>query len=136
MRKLFRNKRALSTVISTILMIMVVMIGMTLLFAYVTVYAQNYKEGLGGAVMESLTVEDVWVKQGAVTVWVYNVGRLDSTILSIYDDDGIALTNSTLKINLNVDVKMGAHVKITLDCPSGSDWVKIVTKRGSEFESR
>ena len=59
MRKLYRNKKGLSTVISTILMIMVVMVGMSLLFAYVAVYAQNYKAGIGSSVMESLTIEDI-----------------------------------------------------------------------------
>jgi len=115
---------------------MVVMIGMTLLFAYVTVYAQNYKEGIGGAVMESLTIEDVWKQGNTVTFWVYNVGKVDSTILSVYDDQGISLTNQTGQINLNVGVNMTQHVKITLDCDSNLQWIKIVTQRGSEFESR
>lgn len=124
-------------------MIMVVMIGMTLLFAYVTVYAQSYKDGIGGAVMESITIEDVWIRSSseshtgyAATIWLYNVGRIDSTVLSIYDDDGTVLTNSTMQININVDVQAASHTKITLDCPSDLNWVKVVTVRGSEFESR
>ena len=138
MRKLFktRNNRALSTVISTILMIMVVMIGMTLLFAYVTVYAENYKEGIGGAVMESLTIEDVSVKGSTVTIWVYNAGKVDSTIHTVYNDQGVALTDATGKINIDVDAQMASHVKITLNYDSNLDWVKIVTMRGSEFENR
>jgi cytochrome c oxidase assembly protein Cox11 len=73
MRKLCKNKRGLSTVVSTILMIMVVMVGMSLLFGYVVFYTDSYKSGIGGSVMESLTVEDVWVQTDrTVQVSVYN----------------------------------------------------------------
>jgi hypothetical protein len=134
MRKLYRNKRALSTVISTILMIMVVMIGMSLLFAYVAVYAQNYKDGIGGAVMESLTIEDVWfTDQTTVRIWVYNAGKVDSQINAIYDN-GLVLTGAA---NLNTVVKVGEHKEFVATCPSGWQSVnnlKIVSVRGSNFE--
>jgi FlaG/FlaF family flagellin (archaellin) len=148
MRKLYRNKRALSTVISTILMIMVVMIGMSLLFAYVAVYAQNYKDGIGGAVMESLTIEDISLNSTApgsnsygnqVKLWVYNTGKVDIEITSLYVN-GIALTNAS-QFNFNIKVPVGSHVPITVQAPS--DWVsnydytfKIITFRGSIFEEK
>jgi FlaG/FlaF family flagellin (archaellin) len=135
MRKLFktRNNRALSTVISTILMIMVVMIGMTLLFAYVTVYAQNYKEGVGGAVMESLTIEDVWFKDSTtLQISVYNAGKVDCQVNGIYNN-GVALVGAT---NLNTPIKIGEHKLFVVNQPAG--WptlnnLKIVTVRSSEF---
>jgi FlaG/FlaF family flagellin (archaellin) len=133
MRKQFnRNNHALSTVISTILMIMVVMIGMTLLFAYVTVYADNYKAGAGGAVMESLTIEDVWFRNStAIQISIYNTGKVDCKINSIYDN-GIALGT-----NLNTQVKLGEHKVIVINQPTGqwlpSNVLKIVTSRSSEF---
>ena len=75
MRKLYRNKKGLSTVISTILMIVVVMVGMTLLFAYVTVYASNYQTGIGSSILESVTIEDVWIQNSnTVQLTVYNTG--------------------------------------------------------------
>ena len=42
-------------------MIVVVMVGMTILFAYVAVYAQNYQTGVGSSILESMTIEDVWI---------------------------------------------------------------------------
>ncbi|HVP92188.1 MAG TPA: hypothetical protein VMS94_00445, partial [Acidobacteriota bacterium] len=75
MRKLCRNKKGLSTVISTILMIMVVMVGMSVAFTYVVFYAGNYQAGMGSSVLESLTVEDVWIKDTqTVQLSVYNTG--------------------------------------------------------------
>jgi len=116
---------------------MVVMIGMSLLFAYVTVYAQNYKEGIGGAVMESLVIEDVWFKDDTtVRIWVYNAGKVDCKVNAIYDN-GLVLTGAT---NLNADVKIGQHEEFVVNCPAGwSEWetvnnLKIVTVRGSNFE--
>lgn len=140
MRKLFRNRRGLSTVISTILMIMVVMVGMSLVFAYVAAYANNYKAGIGSSVMESLTLEDVWFKDSTtVQIFVYNVGKVDSTIATIYNN-GVALTDASGSMNLKVQVNIGEHTSIILRCPSGqwptSNNLKIVTLRGSNFEGQ
>ena len=61
MKRLFKNKKAVSPVIATVLMIMVTMAGMTILFGFVTSYSQIYKEGAGSQVLELLTVEDIWI---------------------------------------------------------------------------
>ena len=151
MRKLYRNKKGLSTVISTILMIVVVMVGMTILFAYVTVYANNYQTGTGSSILESMTIEDVWIQNSnAVQLSVYNTGtatnlgtNVDLTIASIYVN-GVALTTTNSPsgpISSNVLVGAGDHVSIDgWYWPSGGfqsgqtyDF-KIVTARGSNFE--
>ena len=51
---------------------MVVMVGMSIAFSYVVVYSDNYKSGAGSSVLESLTIEDVWVQGNTVQVTVYN----------------------------------------------------------------
>ena len=61
MKKLFRNRKAVSPVIATVLMILVTMAGMTILFGFVISYSDSYKAGIGSSVMESLTVEDIWL---------------------------------------------------------------------------
>ncbi len=123
-------------------MIMVVMIGMTLLFAYVTVYAQTYKEGVGGAVMESLTIEDINLNPSGSSygtqaeIWVYNAGKIDVDINAIYVN-GLSLT-----INPGTDLKvpMGEHVLIPaqtlISWVSNNEYTfKVSTNRGSTFES-
>ncbi len=145
MRKLYRNKKGLSTVISTILMIMVVMVGMSLLFAYVAVYAQNYKAGIGSSVMESLTIEDICLNStdsplqytNHVMLCVYNSGQIGATINVIYIN-GVAATNGSSTINFNIPVPVGAHVPITVQASSswisGATYVfKVNTVRGSSF---
>ena len=150
MRKLYRNKKGLSTVISTILMIVVVMVGMTLLFAYVAVYADNYKAGIGSSILESLTIEDVWITgPQTVQLSVYNTGtttnlgtNVDLTVAAIYVN-GTALTTSSSSNNINFNELIGAgdHVPIDGYCSegfqSGNTYdFKIVTMRGSNFEAQ
>jgi hypothetical protein len=62
MRKLFKSKRAVSPVLSTILMIVIVVIGMTVAFAFFVNYVKDYQAGSGSSVFESADIEDVWFK--------------------------------------------------------------------------
>lgn len=149
MRKLYRNKRGLSTVISTILMIVVVMVGMTLLFAYVDVYARNYQTGVGSSILESATIEDVWIFQDSHTVQltVYNTGtatnlgtNLDLTIAAIYVNN-VALTTGPSSNGINFNELIGAGDHVPINCyysagfqPGVAYNFKIVTVRGSNFE--
>ncbi|MGA3290348.1 MAG: hypothetical protein ABSD42_08935 [Candidatus Bathyarchaeia archaeon] len=152
MRKLYRNKKGLSTVISTILMIVVVMVGMTILFTYVAVYAQNYQTGTGSSILESMTIEDVWIQgtpgaQNMVQLTVYNTGtatnlgtNVDLTVAAIYVNDTALTTNSSSNnINFNELIGAGDHVPINCYYSAGFQIghtydFKIVTMRGSNFE--
>jgi flagellin-like protein len=139
--RLFKSKRAVSPVIATVLMILIVMAGMTILFAFVGAYAQSFQTGSGSAVLESLTVEDAWFKnqtqQGqAVTqlqVFEYNIGKVELKITSVYvNDSGVTFNPNPLII------PAGGHgnFTITLTQPFSSNRynLKIVTERGSAFE--
>ncbi len=139
MRKHANNKTGISNIVSTLLMILVVMVGMGLLFAYLTTYVANYQIGSGSSVLESMTVEDVWFKNSnQVEIWVYNVGKVGFTITSIYVN---ATPPSDFTVNSNSDpsvVSVGGHadVLITLSQPWSNGVAysfKIVTSRGSAF---
>jgi hypothetical protein len=129
-------------------MIVVVMVGMTILFAYVAVYAQNYQTGTGSSILESMTIEDVWITSPQVQLTVYNTGtatnlgtNVDLTVAAIYVN-GVALTTTnspSSSINFNVLIGAGDHV--TINCyylegfqPGVTYDFKIVTMRGSNFE--
>ncbi len=147
MRKLSNNRRAVSPVIATVLMILITMIGMTLLFAFVSSYSESYKAGIGSSVMESLTVEDIWLLNSSASHYnntvqfsVYNVGKVDSVINSIYVN-GLALSDvpGSLNFNFNVGVKTGEHLIVTAYCsfewsPGAVYTFRIHTSRGSNFD--
>jgi flagellin-like protein len=145
MKRLFKNKKAVSPVIATVLMILVTMVGMTLLFAFVSSYSENYKAGIGSSVMESIVVEDIWLSPHlsgsnydmSVEITVYNVGKVDSTITSIYAD-GLKLTKEG-NLNLNTPIAIGQHLTITLLWDK--EWVRnqeytfrVSTLSGSNFD--
>jgi flagellin-like protein len=150
MKKLFKNKKAVSPVIATVLMILITMVGMTLLFAFVSSYSENYKAGVGSSVMESLTVEDIWLSPGnssyasdsahTVQLSVYNVGKVDSIITSVYAN-GLKLTDTANGQNFNLknEVAVGEHTAITLywESPwqSGQKYTfTVATQKGSNFD--
>jgi hypothetical protein len=134
-------------------MILVVMVGMSLVFAYVAVYADNYKTGVGSSVLESLTLEDVWVDGSqTVHVWVYNSGTeanlgtaVNLNIATIYVD-GSALTNNQAgsnygTINFNEQsVNAGQNVQFigesSQPIASGTHEITVVTMRGSSFKEQ
>ena len=128
MMRLFRSRRAVSPVLSTVLMILVVMVGMSLLFAFFVNYTRDFQTGSGSAVLESMTVEDVWfTNPNGPQVWVYNVGKVSLTITSVYVDD-------QLDSSPNIEIKTGQHQPITVGSAYSGCTIKIVTARGSAFE--
>jgi archaeal type IV pilus assembly protein PilA len=141
MKKLFRNRKAVSPVIATVLMIMVTMAGMTILFGFVISYSDAYKAGAGSSVMELLTVEDIWIKPGLeVQLSIYNAGKVDSEITSVYVN-GLGTTKifGSGDFNLAEKVAVGEHTSFKVYWtipmnPSSSYTFTIATKMGSTFE--
>ena len=144
MRNIYRNSKGISPIISTILMILIVVVGMSIVFAYVSVYTQAYQSGIGSSVLESLTIEDVCfngtntVVNGVSfngTVAVYNSGRIAATVNSVYIDGNAAPINAT-----DVYIPVGGQAVILVQGPSpqwysGAPYViKVTTVRGSSFE--
>jgi flagellin-like protein len=145
MNRLFRNRKAVSPVIATVLMIMVTMAGMAILFGFVISYSDAYKAGVGSSVMESLVLEDIWLSphrstyNSVVQITVYNVGKVDSTITSMYAN-GLKLTENG-NLNLNKPIAVGQHLTLTLDWSQYQAWVhgeeytfRVSTLSGSNFD--
>jgi len=132
MRRLFNSRKGLSPVLSTVLMILVVIIGMSLLFAFFVNYARDFQTGSGSAVLESMVIEDVWFRDSTTEVWVYNVGKVDSRITTFYVDG-----RQVWPSDWYVDVPVGGHEKLPVpyDFESGTSYsFKIVTARGTALE--
>jgi len=137
MKRLIRSRKGLSPVLSTVLMILVAITGMSLLFAFFVNYARDFQLGSGSAVRESVVIEDVWFKSPTqVEVWVYNAGKVEFKITGFYVDDKWA----SIDPSSDVAVSVGAHGKLivssefALGAPPYN--FKIVTERGSAFEGR
>ncbi len=150
MRKNFACKKAVSPVIATVLMILVTMVGMTLLFAFVTSYSETYKEGVGSQVLELLTVEDIYLSPGktyandavgTVQISVYNAGKVDSQITSVYVN-GLSASATASGSDFNLvgkTVAVGEHLTFTVFRnnywqPGQTYTFTIGTKTGSTFD--
>jgi hypothetical protein len=166
MRKMLSDRKAVSEVIATVLLILLVTIGMGILFGFVANYTSNYQTGQGSSVLESLTVEDIWFNHPAtpannqIDMWVYNTGKVDTTLNSIY-------INGALIINTNINVQcqniyvngvrlpsthpdyskliipVNGHAEFYITVPPSLNIplnehsyydIKITTNRGSSFE--
>jgi hypothetical protein len=136
MKQFLKSKKAVSPVVSAVIMILVATIGMSVLFAFFVNYARDFQMGSGSAVLESMVIEDVWFQNSDVTIWVYNVGKVNFTITSVYINDFLVQITSNAG---TVDVKgHGELVVAPLPGMSPGNNVryvfKLVTSRGSAVE--
>ena len=136
MIRLVRNKKGASPVVSAVIMMLVVMIGMSALFAFFASYSKDFQAGSGSAVLESMTVEDVWFRsQNTVEVVVYNFGKVDMTVTSIYvNDNPVAFSVADLPDGTVVVGENGKIVLESLFMEGSSYQFRIVTGRGTSFE--
>ena len=136
MKRLVKNGKGLSPVLSAVLMILIVVTGMSLLFAFFVNYARDFQLGSGSAVLESMTVEDVWFRDSPTRaeVWVYNFGKADFRITSVYINDQFVTVDPT-----SLTVRVGEHGNFTVPYAfeSGKSYsFRIVTARGTAFEGK
>ena len=147
MRRKLSDRRAVSTVIATVLMILIVTIGLGILLNFVINYTGTYQKGQGSSVLESLTVEDVWFNHpgnNQITVWVYNTGKVSVTVNSIYINGVLVLSSpGPQNILLNrshvngtaIPVNGHAQFYIPRSVTESSAYdIKLITNRGSSFE--
>jgi len=137
MRRLSKNRKAVSNVIGTILMILVVVVGMSMVFAYFVNFVKDYQTGSGSSVMELVSIEDVWFRfntGGNVTIWLYNYGKVDVTVSTFY------VNGQSIDFH-SLTIPVGQHMNTTVQANNGNEWTpgatydfKFVTERGSDFE--
>jgi hypothetical protein len=136
-RKLLRNgKTAVSTVLGTILMIMVVVVGMSVAFGYFVNFVKDYQAGNGGSVMEMVYIEDVWFRADNTSIWVYNYGKVSVTINSLYIN-GQSISFDPMG---SLSIPIGKHGNMTVPAATWN-WTasqlyhfKLATVRGSVSE--
>lgn len=141
-KRLYRNKKGVSSVIGTILMILVVMVGMSVLFSALIVYSDNFQSGRGSSVLEDITVEDVFFNPpehpGAVQLTIYNTGKVELTITNVYVDGrmvSISPEKFTLAQGAHEDKNRNVLIVTGMTFEIGKAYnFKIVTDRGTGFE--
>lgn len=83
MRKMLRNNRAITPVLSNVLLMLIAVAGMSIAITATYVITGNLKETMG----ERFVVEDVWFRTGPpglIAIYVRNTGKMSMNLVAVY----------------------------------------------------
>ena len=80
MRKLLRNRRAITPVLSSLLLTVIAVAGMSIAITATYVITDQLHDSMG----ERLIIEDVWFTPGQVSLYLRNVGKVSVEVVSVY----------------------------------------------------
>jgi FlaG/FlaF family flagellin (archaellin) len=129
-KRFLRDKRAVTPVLSHLLLTVVAVAVMSLATSATFVITTNLKNTMG----ERVTVEDVWFNSGTDTVDVYmrNVGKADIRVSGVYVNHVGQSFNGPFSLEIN---KQG-WLRIAYTWDSGKVYyIDIVTTRGTHIAS-
>jgi len=125
MKRMFRDKRGITPVLSNILLMVIAVAGMAIAMTATYVITSNLKEIMG----ERFIVEDVWFKTpNVIAVYIRNVGKMAIEISAVY-------VNYTSQSFSSLRLETGEHnwLNITYNWSPGSVYyINIVTRRGNQ----
>jgi len=127
-KRFLRDKRAITPVLSHLLLTVVAVAIMSLATSATFVITTNMRETMG----ERVIVEDVWFNSAAGTVDVYmrNVGKADIQVSSVYVEHVGQSFNGPFRLEVN------KHGWLRIACTWASEeayYIDIVTKRGTHI---
>ena len=124
MTKLFRNKRAITPVLSSLLLTVITVAAMSLAATAAYVISGNLHQIMG----ERFIVEDVWFRNGSINIYLRNIGKVDLTVSSVY-------INFTLQPTSPLTLQVGGHGWLNVTCTwvSGQVYnINVVTTSGTK----
>jgi FlaG/FlaF family flagellin (archaellin) len=125
-----RDKRAITPVLSHLLLTVVAVAVMSLAISATFVITTNLRETMS----ERVLVEDVWFNSGTGTVDVYlrNVGKADIQVSGVYVNHVGESFNGPFRLEINKN----DWLRIAYSWDSGDAYyIDIVTKRGTHVAS-
>ena len=123
MRKLSRNRRGVTPVLSSLLLTVIAVAGMSLAVGATYVITDSLHDNMG----ERLIVEDVWFTSGEVSLYLRNVGRVSVNVAAVYIDR-VGRSFEALKLDQNEH----GWLNVTYSWSADSVYeIKVVTGRGT-----
>jgi hypothetical protein len=128
-KRLLRDKRAITPVLSSLLLTVVAVAAMAIATSATYMITTNLKDNMS----ERVIVEDVWFKDAThVAVYVHNIGKVAIRVSSVYVNHASQSYNSPFRLELN---KHG-WLNIEYSWISGElYYIDIVTNRGTHVAS-
>ena len=130
MRRFMRDKRAITPVLSSLLLTVIAVAGMSIATSATYVITTNLRETMS----ERVAAEDVWFNPATHTIDVYlrNVGKVNIHVQSVYVNHTSQPFNTPFNLGLNGD----GWLSIFYTWNSGNlYYIDIVTNRGTHIAS-
>jgi hypothetical protein len=122
-RKLSRNRRGITPVLSSLLMTVIAVAGMSIAITATYVITDGLHDNMG----ERLIVEDVWFTSGQVSLYLRNVGKVSIEVAAVY-------VNRTDQSFTSLELEQNKHgwLNVTYSWSGDSAYeIKVVTRRGT-----
>jgi len=126
MLRLWRNKRAITPVLSNVLLMVIAVAGMSIAITATYVITGNLKETMG----ERVAVEDVWFTTGTVAIYLRNTGKTALDVAAVYVD-----YTSQSFTSLHLEPLEHGWLNATYSWTANIVYqIKVVTTRGTQVE--
>jgi hypothetical protein len=123
LRKLSRNKRGVTPVLSSLLLTVIAVAGMSIAITATYVITDELHDSMG----ERLIVEDVWFTPDQISLYLRNVGKVSVVVVSVY-------VNRTDQSFTALELEENNHGWLHVSYSGNADSVyeiKVVTGRGT-----
>ena len=130
LKKLLLDKRALTPVLSHLLLTVIAVAVMSIATSATYVITTNLRENMG----ERVIVEDIWFNNASGTLDVYlnNVGKIDIQVSAVYVNHVEQSFNSPYNLKTNEN----GWLRMAFDWKAGDVYyIDIVTSRGTHIAS-
>ncbi|MCW3998070.1 MAG: hypothetical protein NWF10_05815 [Candidatus Bathyarchaeota archaeon] len=130
LKQFFKNKKAITPVLSHLLLTVVAVSIMSLATSATFIITTNLRETMG----ERVLVEDVWFDEinSKIDIYIRNVGRVSIQVAAVYVNKVGQLFNSPF----NLEINENDWLKVNFDWISGEVYyIDILTNRGAHIAS-
>jgi len=128
LKRFFRNRRAITPVLSNLLLTVVAVAAMAITTTATYVITTNLREIMS----ERVIVEDLWFNNstGNINVYLSNIGKVAVSVSAVY----VNHTSQPFSSPFNLDIGKHGWLNISCSWTSGSlYYVDIVTTRGTHI---
>jgi hypothetical protein len=128
-KRLLRDKRAITPVFSSLLLTVVAVAAMTIATSATYVITTNLKDNMS----ERVIVEDVWFKDAThIAVYVHNVGKVAVRVSGVY------VNHARVELDVPFRLELNKHGWLNIEDSWSSGelhYIDIVTNRGTHIAS-
>ncbi|MEJ2242708.1 MAG: hypothetical protein P8Y18_11300 [Candidatus Bathyarchaeota archaeon] len=123
MKKIIRNRKAITPVLSSLLLTVIAVAGMSIAITATYVITDGLHDSMG----ERLIVEDVWFTPNQISIYLRNVGRISIDVVAVYVNRE---SQSILKFELEQESHSWLNITYNWN-PDSAYEIKVVTERGT-----